>query len=118
MRLGAALATVALLAAVTAGCADTGARGGGSPPDREPDVSGVVAGTGEPGGAVLAEPSDAYYEGMGLLRGDPLIVKGDDAQPVSPAELEDGQRVDVWTDGVCAESFPVQCGITALRLQD
>ena len=67
-------------------------------------------------GPVLAEPSDGYYEGMGLLRGDPVIVRSSDGQTVPTSGLENGQEVDVWTDGACAESFPVQCGILALRL--
>ena len=29
-----------------------------------------------------------------------------------------GRVVEVWTDGVCAESLPVQCGIEAVRMRD
>lgn len=89
----------------------------GSPtPDREPDVTGVVAGAGEPGGPVLAESSDGYFEGMGLLRGDPVVVD-EDGTAVASSELADGDAVDVWVEGPCAESFPVQCDIAALRVR-
>lgn len=102
---------IALLLLVTAGCA-----AGPRIPDRQPDVTGVVAGAGAPGGPVLDEPSDAYFEGMSLLRGDPVVV-GDDGAALPPTEIQDGDAVDVWIDGPCAESFPVQCDVTALRLR-
>ncbi|MCF4122276.1 hypothetical protein L1785_14950 [Antribacter sp. KLBMP9083] len=104
---------VALFALATSSCAGTAGI-----PDREPDVTGVVAGAGGSGDPVLAEPSDDYFEGMRLLRGDPVIVRGDDGEPVPSTELDDGDEVEVWTDGACAESYPVQCGIVALRLRD
>lgn len=84
-------------------------------PDRDSDVTGVVAGADEPGGPVLAEPSDGYFEGMGLLRGDPVVADAD-GREVPVSELDDGDAVEVWIDGACAESFPVQCDVTALRL--
>lgn len=101
----------AALLALAGGCSATE-----GVPDRPPDVTGVVAGADEPGGPVLAEPSDGYYEGMGLLRGDPILVR-DDGAAVAYSELEDGAPVEVWTEGPCAESFPVQCGIVALRVE-
>lgn len=104
--------SVALLALATSGCA-VAAPG---IPDREPDVTGVVALASPSGDPVLADPSDAYFEGMSLLQGDPVIVKGDDGEAVPPTELENGDEVEVWIDGACAESYPVQCGIVALRL--
>ena len=85
-------------------------------PDREPDVTGVVAGADGPGGPVLAEPSDGYFEGMSLLRGNPVVV-GSDGAVVPVLTIEDGDAVEVWIDGPCAESFPVQCDVTALRLR-
>ncbi len=83
-------------------------------PDREADVAGLV-GTGDqyPAPLHLVEPTDDYYLGMGLLRGDP-IVRGADGTPMSPSELEEGDEVAVWIDGGCAESFPVQCDVVAL----
>lgn len=103
--------TGACLVALAGGCSDTS-----SPvPDRPPDVRGVVA--DGPDGPVLAEPSDAYYEGMALLRGDPVVLRADDGATVAPAELRDGAPVEVWTEGPCAESFPVQCDIVALRVE-
>ena len=102
---------VALLLAITAagaGCGDE------EFPDREADVTGLVgAGDEYPAPPHLLEPTDDYYLGMGLLRGDP-IVRGADGASISPSELEEGDEVAVWIDGGCAESFPVQCDIIAL----
>lgn len=94
--------------------APTPPAGGGELPEREADVTGLV-GTGDeyPAPPHLLEPTDDYYLGMGLLRGDP-IVRGADGTPMSPSELEEGDQVAVWIDGGCAESFPVQCDIVAL----
>lgn len=103
---------VLLLAAVA--CA-TGCTAGADVPDRPADVTGVVAGADVGGDPVLADPSDGYYEGMSLLRGEPVVV-GPDGQRLEPADLSDGDAVEVWVDGACAESFPVQCGIAAVRV--
>lgn len=86
-------------------------------PDRPPDVTGRVALTDEPGSATLADPSDPYYEGMDLLRGDPLIL-GSDGAAVPSEDLADGDEVEVWIGGPCAESFPVQCEVAALRVKE
>lgn len=32
------------------------------------------------------------------------------------ADLEEGQLVETWTTGMCAESYPEQCGLEALRV--
>lgn len=108
-RASLAVLGLSLLALMVAGCADPGA------PDREPDVTGVVALVGTPSAPVLTEPSDAYFEGMSLLRGDPVLVDGE-GRPVPYDQLQDGDAIEVWTDGPCAESFPVQCPVTALRV--
>lgn len=104
---------VALLAFASSSCGDAGRL-----PDRQPDVTGVVAGTDQPAGPVLTEPSDSYFERMSLVRGDPVLVKSSAGESVPFSELEDGDEVEVWIDGACAESYPVQCGIVALRLRD
>ena len=111
MTLRRTLVSALLLLAAVSACA-----AGPTVPDREPDVTGVVAGADEPGGPVLAEPSDRYFEGMGLLRGDPVVVDAD-GQATSIATLEDGDAVEVWIEGICGESFPVQCDVTAIRLR-
>ena len=97
-----------------ASVAPTSPAGDGELPDREADVTGLV-GTGAeyPASPHLLEPTDDYYLGMGLLRGDP-IVRGADGMPLSSSDLEAGDEVAVWIDGGCAESFPVQCDVVAL----
>lgn len=102
---------LALLAAGTAGCGTAD-----DVPDRPPDVTGRVALADESGSATLADPSDPYYEGMDLLRGDPL-VRSTDGAAVRYEDLEDGDEVEVWIGGPCAESFPVQCEVAALRVE-
>lgn len=106
-----ALLVTSLLVTGCAGTADDGAV-----PDRAPDVTGVVGG-GEGGEEpVLVEASDAYFEGMGLLRGDPVVVR--DGMQVASSALRDGTPVEVWAADACAESYPVQCGIEAIRVLD
>ncbi|MBZ2197404.1 hypothetical protein [Occultella gossypii] len=101
------LAVAALTLALTAAACS----GPGGPPDRDPDVTGTVGSEGTT--LVLAAPSDPYYEGMDLLRGDPGVLRGD--QPIEAAELVDGEDVEVWIEGGCAESFPVQCQVVTVR---
>lgn len=85
---------------------------GGEVPGREPEVRGVVS-TDFGGTPVLTQSSDGYYEGMSLDRGAPTVVGASDG-PVD--ELEAGDSVEVWVSGPCAESYPVQCEIEAVRL--
>lgn len=109
MRPPTALPVAVVLLALMASCA-----GPGSVPDREPDVTGVVHVGSDEGGAVLAEASDRYFEGMSLLKGDPLIVRLEGSRRIEPSELDAGEGVKVWVGDVCAESDPVQCEIEAL----
>jgi hypothetical protein len=88
-------------------------------PDRDPDATGVVgAGVGDsqPTG-FLAQSSDSYYDGMGLWRSDsePVVV-GADGDVLSVTDLNTGDEIDVWVAGGCAESFPVQCDVVAIRV--
>jgi hypothetical protein len=83
--------------------------------DRDPDVTGVVAMSSEKDGPVLTQPSDRYFDGMSLLGGDPVIL-GSGGERIPSSELEQGDRVEVWVGDVCAESYPVQCEIEAVRL--
>ncbi|TRW44511.1 hypothetical protein [Georgenia yuyongxinii] len=113
MRIRAAAAAALLVLGGAVACA-----GVGSPPVREPDVTGVVAVVTEQEGPVLTEPSDSYFDGMSLLRGDPVFLRGTSGEEVTLDDLEDGDRVEVWVGDACAESFPVQCTIEAVRLLD
>jgi hypothetical protein len=90
--------------------------GMGQFPDRDADVTGVV-GTDDayPAQPHLVEPSDDYYLGMSLLRGEPFVVDAD-GTVLSASELDDGDEVAVWTGDACAESFPVQCDIVAIEV--
>ncbi len=128
---GLVLAALVALAAVGCGSDDTdGAStadtttvdsvgGGDELPDREPDVTGVVAiGVGDAESTrSLAEPSDAYYDAMALAGrdGEPLVV-GSDGSVLSAGDLDDGDEIAVWIEGGCAESFPVQCDVIAIRV--
>ena len=113
MRRGPALLALATGAALAlAGC--DGAEPG--PPDRTPDVTGRVDGVDRGPGPVLSDASDPYFEGMWLLRADPLIVDAA-GTPLDPAALRAGRTVEVWIEGACAESFPVQCDVVALRVR-
>lgn len=85
-------------------------------PDRPADVTGVVA-QSQAGEFVLAAPSNEYYDGMALLRGDPVVISDGDDQPIAASELVGGDGVEVWISDGCAESFPVQCNIAALRVK-
>lgn len=91
-------------------------------PFRAPEVSGTLSLVAEDGLARvrLVDASDPYFEGMGLLRpvgpdGEVLLV--DEAGSlVAVEDLVEGMPVDVWVGSACAESYPVQCGIEAIRV--
>ena len=94
----------------------TACSGDGGPPDADPATTGVVRAGG--GGAVLVESSDSYFEGMSLGRGDPRFYRASDGAEIDAGELEDGDTVEVWIGEFCAESYPVQCDIVAVRVLD
>lgn len=106
-----ATAAVVLLVLVVPGCA-----AGTDVPARDPDVTGVVVTSGRQDGAALAEASDRYFEGMSLLRGDPVVVRGSSGERIEPTELRPGDEVRVWVAGACAESYPVQCDVEAVQV--
>jgi len=122
-----ALALVVALALVlAAACGDDEVTTGGTGstpvdgpaatvPDRDPDVTGVVArAAGED--PTIGAASDAYFEGMALLRGDPVVVDAASGDELTAADVVDGAEVAVWVEGPCAESYPVQCTVVALRI--
>lgn len=45
------------------------------------------------------------------------MVVDADGEPITTADLRDGVEVDVWVSSACAESFPVRCGIEAVRVR-
>lgn len=129
-RLAASMVALAAVAVGATACGDDGGgSGAGSDPTgssaldevrvplRDPEVTGAVEVDG--GVARLAEPSDPYFEGMVLTVLDAdssvLVVDAHD-EPLLAADLRAGRSVEVWIVGPCAESFPVQCTIEALRV--
>lgn len=83
-------------------------------PDRGPDVTGTVGADDEGRPGILLDPSDTYFTRMALTRGEPTVVDLDTAEELDFADLRAGDRIGVWIDGGCAESFPVQCTVTAI----
>jgi hypothetical protein len=65
----------------------------------------------------LSIDNDAYsYYSDAALRIDSTTVIGDQSgDVVDVSDLAVGQVVDVWTSA-CAESYPVQCGVTHMRV--
>lgn len=130
----AALTFAALLAVAGQACGDGGADVGtgeqgtrgsaGEPaathregvPDRPADVTGTVALGADPSAPHLTDASDPYFQGMALLRGDPAVVDAGDGDVLDPAALTHGARVEVWVEGPCAESYPVQCQVAAVAV--
>ncbi|MFE6236545.1 hypothetical protein [Cellulosimicrobium sp. NPDC057862] len=103
-----ALPLVTALALALAGCtADEPA----APPDRPADVAGTV--DRDDRGPRLVDASDPYYEGMALLSASTVVLDADGGR-VDGDALDDGDVVEAWAD-VCAESFPVQCQVLAVR---
>lgn len=78
------------------------------PPVCTPDDADVL------GTVLVEEQPDEATEGRKIsytVTGDTVLagLSGFD-------DLAVGQRVDTWTTGPCAESYPEQCGLLALRL--
>ncbi|MGV3758101.1 MAG: hypothetical protein ACO1PW_00995 [Actinomycetota bacterium] len=129
MRLRALLVPIAAVALLTsAGCGDDDVVAGGTTsevpsastetlPARQPDVTGVVARSDAGADPALSEASDPYFEGMGLLRGDPVILDDVAAEVLPPSGLEAGDEVAVWVGDACAESYPVQCQVLAIQVR-
>jgi hypothetical protein len=89
----------------------------GTFPTRAPEVTGRVV--VDDGAVHLAEESDSYYAGMVLLArdgDDDVLVVDEGGEALSRDDIAEGMAVDVWVGDACAESYPVQCDIEALRI--
>jgi hypothetical protein len=88
---------------------------GGSVPDRPADLAGQV--TDSQGGRFLVEEQpdapDAGRKAWVAIEG-PVVQEASGGDPTAAAasDIEQGQQVSVWT-GICAESYPEQCGAEA-----
>jgi len=103
------LALAAVVAMLGACGADGGDGGGAAPPDRAADSVGPVS--------AVSERSVRIEEATGVvgavearLDGDTEVLRrrGDEYEAAAVADIEVGDRVEVWVDGPVAESFPVQ----------
>lgn len=88
---------------------------GGSVPSRPADLTGQV--TDSEGGRFLVEEQpDAPESGRKAwvsIEGPVLReASGGDPTAAAASDIEQGQQVSVWT-GICAESYPEQCGAEA-----
>lgn len=81
-------------------------------PDRAPDAAGTLLVLD--GGGFQLETDDSYFRDASLTVSDSTVIVDAADQPLTADDLTDGTEVEVWTD-TCAESFPVQCTVVALR---
>ena len=99
-------------AIVLAGCA-----GGFNPPDRAPDAVGSAASVETSDGVTRVlfehEAGYEYFEGTTFVLDDQVNVGG---KVTDASAIEVGDRVVAWT-GACAESFPVQCQVEAVKVE-
>ena len=88
----------------------------GPVPTRAPEVTGRLVVDG--GSVRLGEESDSYFAGMVLVEGDDddVLVVDEGGEALHRDDLAEGMLVDVWVGDACAESYPVQCDIEALRV--
>jgi hypothetical protein len=113
--------TAALLLALAVGGCEKAAR----PPDRDPDIIGVVenvtpAAGGQGGGSVLisaTEPGEFTKASVGVTN-DTLVLKreGDTWARTEFQQLRPRARVAAWFTGPVAESFPVQVAAEAVAI--
>lgn len=107
----AAALPVAVLAVLLSACAASGV------PDREPDAVGTVSqiiGDERVTGLLFApEAGYEYFDQTVFTVEDSTTLEG----VASRTEIGAGDAIEVWT-GPCAESFPVQCDVVAVRVLD
>lgn len=92
-----------------------GGGGGGSVPDRPAELVGEV--TEAEGGRFLVEEDPASPDSgrKAWLAIEGPVLRGD--EPAAASDVAVGQRVSAWT-GICAQSYPEQCGAEALVIED
>ena len=91
---------------------------GGSLPSRPAELTGEV--TDSEGGRFLVEEQpdapDSGRKAWVAIEGPVLREpSGGDPTPAAASDIEQGQQVSVWT-GMCAESYPEQCGAEAFLI--
>lgn len=111
IRLWWPFALAASVAVVATGCA-------GSVPGRAPDAVGDVVAVDYRESVVEVQfdhdPGYEYFEGTTFMLGEDVTITGavDHAVQIRPDD-----RIGVWVDA-CAESFPVQCTVVAVEVQE
>lgn len=94
---------------------DGGSGPGGSLPDRPAELVGEV--TEAEGGRFLVEEDptspDSGRKAWVAIEGP--VFRGE--EPAAESDIQVGQQVTAWT-GICAESYPEQCGAEALVIED
>jgi hypothetical protein len=91
---------------------------GGSMPSRPAELTGQVTDSQDGRFLVEEQPdaADAGRKAWVAIEG-PVFqdASGGDATPAAASDIEQGQQVSVWT-GICAESYPEQCGAEAFLI--
>lgn len=103
----AVLATVVLVA----GCASSV-----DTPERVPDAVGTASSVETVHG--VTNVGFAHDEGYEYFEGTVFVLDGEVSVTGAATEasaIVDGDRLEVWAD-ICAESFPVQCQVQAVRV--
>jgi hypothetical protein len=115
---------VRLSARAAAGIAALLVLGGCAPavslPEREPDAVGTAT-------DVMPSSPDAirftltgynemdYFWHAVITVGPQTVLSDSEGRPMHPEAIASGNQVSIWVE-MCAESYPVQCTATALRL--
>jgi hypothetical protein len=107
--------------AVAAALALTACTPAVSLPESEPDAVGIakaVVPTGEDTvNFILAGYADGeYFHEASITVGPETAVADAQGRPIDPMALMSGTQVSVWVEA-CAESYPVQCVATAMRVE-
>lgn len=68
-------------------------------------------------GTVLVEEQPEVQEGnkISFTVVTSTALVGADGAPIAFADLAEGQTVEAWSTGFCAESYPSQCAAVAIR---
>jgi hypothetical protein len=91
---------------------------GGSMPSRPAELTGQVTDSQDGRFLVEEQPdaADAGRKAWVAIEG-PVFrdASGGNPTPAAASDIEQGQQVSVWT-GICAESYPEQCGAEAFLI--